>query len=121
MRILGILQRLSLCYGINLFVHWITDYGTSITKRRIAAFVMSGFVVLYVVLMLTWSDESIGCSKDNNLDPYCNFAGYVDRAVFTLDHIMEKTDPEGLISTITASYTTYIGYLFGLMVVRLKK
>jgi heparan-alpha-glucosaminide N-acetyltransferase len=32
-----------------------------------------------------------------------------------------KTDPEGLISTITASLTTFVGYLFGLMVLRLKK
>jgi predicted acyltransferase len=34
---------------------------------------------------------------------------------------MEKTDPEGLISTITASFTTYVGYLFGLMVLKLRK
>ena len=77
-------------------------------------------VVLYVVLMLTWSDVSIGCYRSHNLDPYCNFAGYVDRAVFTLNHILEKTDPEGLISTITASVTTFIGYLYGLMVLKLK-
>lgn len=62
-RILGILQRLALCYGINLFIHWITDYGTNITRRRIAGFTMVGFVVLYVALMLSWSDESIGCTR----------------------------------------------------------
>ena len=54
MRILGILQRLSICYGINLFVHWITDYGTNMTKRVIAACVTLASVVLYIVLMLTW-------------------------------------------------------------------
>ena len=122
MRILGILQRLSLCYGINLFIHWVTDYSTNITKRRIAAFVMFASVGVYVALMLSWSDEGIGCGdRSHNLEPFCNFAGYVDRAVFSLDHIMEKTDPEGLISTITASFTTYVGYVFGLMVLRLKK
>ena len=34
---------------------------------------------------------------------------------------MEHTDPEGLISTITASFTTYVGYNFGLMVLKWKK
>ena len=34
---------------------------------------------------------------------------------------MEHTDPEGLISTITASFTTYVGYNFGLMVMKWKK
>jgi predicted acyltransferase len=55
------------------------------------------------------------------LDPYCNFAGYVDRAVFSPAHILEQTDPEGLISTITASFTTFIGYNYGLMVLKFKK
>lgn len=93
MRILGILQRMSICYGIVLFIHWATDYGTHMLKRRIAGFIMVGVVIVYVALMMSWEDTSIGCVKSNNLDPYCNFAGYVDRAVFTEAHIMEKTDP----------------------------
>ena len=109
------MQRLSLCYGIILFVHWITDYGTHQLKRMLAGLSMVGVVLIYMALMLSWSDESIGCHKDKNLDPYCNFAGYVDRAVFGLNHIMEKTDPEGLISTMTACFTTYVGYCFCLL------
>lgn len=31
------------------------------------------------------------------------------------------TDPEGLISSLTASFTTYIGYCFGLLLVKYKK
>ena len=92
-RIMGILQRLSLCYGINLFVHWATDYGANVRARIVAACVSAVSVILYVILMLTWSDEGIGCFRDNNLDPYCNFAGYLDRAIFTQKHIMEYTDP----------------------------
>lgn len=45
----------------------------------------------------------------------------MDRAVFTLPHIMEKTDPEGIISSMTACFTTYIGYIAGMMVLRIKK
>lgn len=120
MRILGILQRMSVCYGVVLFVHWATDYSQHALKRTVAAFFMVGLVILYLALMLPWSDESIGCRRDNNLDPYCNFAGYVDRAIFTEAHIMEKTDPEGVISTLTSIFTTYVGYCFGLMLMKLK-
>ena len=117
---MGILQRLSICYGLNLLIHWLTNYGSNVKAKIIAGLVSAGSVIAYVFLMLTWEDESIGCYKSNNLDPFCNFAGYVDRAVFTQSHILEYTDPEGLISTITASFTTYVGYNFGLMVVKMK-
>ena len=53
---MGILQRLSICYGINLFVHWATDYGANMKKRVIAACFTLASVVVYIVLMLTWSD-----------------------------------------------------------------
>jgi len=62
-RILGILQRMSICYGLILLIHWLTDYGTNIIKRMIGAFFMVGLIILYLVLMLPWSDASIGCSR----------------------------------------------------------
>ena len=77
-------------------------------------------VLIYMALMLSWSKESIGCYKSQNLDPYCNFAGYVDRTVFSPNHILEKTDPEGIISTMTACFTTYVGYIFCLLLQKLK-
>lgn len=79
---------MSVCYGIGLLIHWWTDYGTHEIRRRVVAFVMAGFLILYAALMLPWEDTSIGCYRDKNLDPFCNFAGYVDRSVFGLDHIM---------------------------------
>jgi hypothetical protein len=60
---MGILQRLSICYGVNLFVHWVTDYGTNIKARIAVTCISVATVILYVVLMLTWSDDSIGCPK----------------------------------------------------------
>jgi len=112
---------MSICYGIVLFIHWWTDYGTNHIKRRVAAIIMAAFLVIYAALLLSWEDPSIGCYRNNNLDPYCNLAGYIDRAVFTEAHIMEKTDPEGLFSTLTASFTTFVGYCFGLMLLKHKK
>lgn len=111
---------MAVCYGLILLIHWLTEYGTNIIKRMIGAFFMVGLVILYLALMLPWSDESIGCSREHNLDPYCNFAGYVDRAIFSEAHIMEKTDPEGVISTFNAAFTTYVGYWFGFMLLKLK-
>lgn len=52
----------------------------------------------------------------------CTFAGYVDIAVFGKDHLYQKRapDPEGIVSTLNAAFTTYIGYIFGLMIQRMK-
>lgn len=78
MRILGILQRMSVCYGLNLFIHWFTELGTHTIKRKLCAVFMFGLVILYTALMLSWSNESEGCPKSKNLDPECTIAGYVD-------------------------------------------
>ncbi len=83
MRILGILQRMSICYAVVLVIHWASDYGTHITKRHVGACLMAVIVALYVILMVTFEDASIGCFKSNNLEPFCNFAGFVDRLVLT--------------------------------------
>lgn len=74
---------MSICYGIILFIHWITDYGKHNIKRLIGGLFMVALVFIYLSLMIPWENTSIGCFRSNNLDPYCNFAGYVDRAVFT--------------------------------------
>lgn len=57
-RILGILQRMSVCYGLNLFIHWFTELGTHPIKRKLCAVFMIGLVILYTALMLSWSNES---------------------------------------------------------------
>jgi predicted acyltransferase len=109
---------MSVCYGINLFVHWFSECGTHPLKRKLSAIFMMGLVVLYMALMLTWSDEAAGCPKSKNLEPDCTIAGYVDLNVFGKAHLFQnKTpDPEGIVSTLTAAFTTYVGYIFGLMV-----
>jgi hypothetical protein len=66
-RIPGILQRLAICYGLVLLIHWLTEYGTNILKRMIGALFMIGLVILYLSLVLSWSDTSIGCSRLHNL------------------------------------------------------
>lgn len=76
---------------------------------------MFGFYCAYLGLMLSFDgSESIGpqCSKSNNLTDHCNFAGYVDHLILTDGHCWKGgyTDPEGIISTMGAIITTYMGY-----------
>ena len=54
MRILGILQKMSICYGIVLFFHWFSDYGRNHLKRRIGAVFMIILVLIYIPLMANW-------------------------------------------------------------------
>lgn len=119
-RPMGILQRLSICYGIVLFVHWLSDYGTNILRRNILGIMMFALVPLHTYLMLTWEDPAKGCHKPN-LTRNCNFSGYIDEMVFSRAHMQYPTDPEGLVPTMTSCFTTYCGYIFGIILVKYKK
>lgn len=83
---------------------------------------MVGFVVLYTALTLSWSNEAEGCPKSRNMEYGCTFAGYVDLAVFGEIRLYQNRapDPEGVVSTLNAAFTTYVGYIFGLMVQQMK-
>lgn len=124
MRILGILQRLSLAYAAVLLVHAVTGYGNKY-RRKLAAIFMFGLYFVYLSAMLSFDgSEKIGphCSKANNLSDGCNFVGYVDHLILTDGHCWKGgyTDPEGTISTIGAIITTYMGYEFSLIMGRYK-
>jgi predicted acyltransferase len=46
-----------------------------------------------------------------SLSPDCFAGGYIDSLVFTKSHMILPLDPEGLLSTLTAQYTVFSGYL----------
>lgn len=113
-RFVGILQRLSICYGLVLLVHVITGYGKPL-GRKLVAFFMFGLFCVYTALMLSFNGQDSldpSCNKENNLTFHCNFAGYVDKLIFTSSHCFRTAcpDPEGIFSTIGAFITTYMGY-----------
>jgi hypothetical protein len=59
-RILGILQRLSVCYAIVLAIHFFTKYGNP--KRRILGFVsLIAIMLTYLSFMLNFENIDIGC------------------------------------------------------------
>jgi hypothetical protein len=72
--------------------------------------VMSVFPALYVGLMYGVS-VSGDCGK-GNLSEECNFGAFIDTKVFGINHMLEATDPEGLVTTLNSVFNTYIGMEF---------
>jgi Uncharacterized conserved protein len=105
-RIMGVLQRIAICYLVAslLFLH---------TTWREQLTIGIGLLIIYWFLM-TMIDVP-GCLETSvNLKP-CNLAAFIDRSIFTENHMWQQSkvyDPEGLLSTIPV-VTTIIGMLTG--------
>lgn len=103
LRILGVLQRIALAYGIGAFICLAVP-----TKHLWKA---GGFILIfYWVAMYLLGGEN----------PYSletNFAGTIDLAVLGENHIYKgfgiPFDPEGFFSSIPAAVTVIFGYLIG--------
>ncbi len=102
-RILGVLQRIALCY---LFASIIIYY----LKPRKA------FVVGMILLLAYW----VLCYAGNPTDPYSLkgwFGTDIDKAILGVSHMYKGEgipfDPEGLMSTLPAIVQVIFGYLVG--------
>jgi predicted acyltransferase len=106
-RIMGVLQRIAICYLVAslLFLH--TDW-------RQQALIAIGLLIIYWFLM-TFIDVPNCITTSVNLKP-CNLAAYIDRSILTENHMWQQSkvyDPEGLLSTIPAIATAIAGLLCG--------
>lgn len=61
-RVLGILQRLSVCYGALSVIHAITNYGEK-TYRFVGGLITLTFISVYLGFMLTYENIEAGCPK----------------------------------------------------------
>ena len=103
-RVMGVLQRIALCYGFGALIIWFAGL------RR--AFFISAILLLgYWALCLGLGDPA---------DPYSIsgwFGTAIDKAVFGPVHLYHGEgiafDPEGLISTIPAIVSVILGYFAG--------
>ena len=107
-----------------ILVHVLTSYAKSF-RLKVASVVMLGLYLVYLALMLTFSGADTldpSCDRSNNLTERCNFAAFVDHLILTDDHCYkwEYTEPEGLFSTIGAIITTFLGYIFSLIMAKQK-
>jgi len=106
LRILGVLQRIAVCYLIASLLFLATRWRAQII---VAAVLLLGYwAVMTLVAVPGFGSGDLG--KEGNL------AAYIDRAVLGPNHIWRTArvyDPEGILSTVPAVVTTLLGVLAG--------
>jgi predicted acyltransferase len=106
-RVMGVLQRIAICY----FVTALVSLHTSWRKQAVIA---GALLLGYWILMTTVHVPN--CIVTSVDDRACNLAAYIDRLILTENHIWNQSkvfDPEGILSTLPAIATTMIGALAG--------
>jgi predicted acyltransferase len=106
-RIMGVLQRIAVCYLISALIFLHTNW-----KKQ----VLIALALLFVYWALMTLINVPGCEITSLGDKACNLAAYLDRTILTENHIWEQSkvyDPEGLLSTIPAIATALAGILTG--------
>jgi predicted acyltransferase len=109
-RILGVLQRIAICYLIVSVIYLYTGI------RGQIAWILSLLAVYWLLMMLV-PVPGYGAGR---LDLEGNFAHYIDRIVLGRHNYDGSTwDPEGIVSTLPAIVTTLLGIMAG-HILRLK-
>jgi predicted acyltransferase len=111
-RLLGVLQRIAICYLIAslIYLH---------TRVRGQIFWIVGLLAVYWALMMLAPVPGFGAG---NLTVEGNFAHYVDRIVLGQHnyHSTRTWDPEGIVSTLPSIATALLGIMAG-HILRLKR
>jgi predicted acyltransferase len=116
LRIPGVLQRIGLCYlGAGLFYLIVAQRRKQFGSRALA--ITGAIVVLlagYWALLRFAPVPGYGVGR---LDQAGNLGAFIDRIVFGTNHLWfyggQMWDPEGLLSTLTASANLLLGILTG--------
>jgi predicted acyltransferase len=107
MRIMGVLQRIAVCYLAASLIFLHTNWKQQI---YIAGALLIGYWLLMTMVPVP------GCDVTTMNDKACNLAAYIDRMILTEPHMWRVSkvyDPEGLLSTIPAIVTCLSGVLTG--------
>lgn len=108
LRIMGVLQRIALCYfAASLLYLYVSEKGRAVW--------LWGLLVGYWLAMVLIPVPGVGAGQ---LDvPRDTLAAYVDRLLLGADHLWaganREWDPEGLLSTLPAIGTTLLGVWAG--------
>lgn len=106
LRILGVLQRIAICYFISSVLFLTTRIQT---QAIIGMFILVGYACLLTFL------TQLGYGSDS-LSLEGNLVGYFDRLVFSPRHLYTPLfDPEGLLSTLPAIASTLLGNMIGVL------
>jgi len=104
-RILGVLQRIAICYAITSFLFLYTSI-----RGQIA--ITTALLALYWLIMTNLPAPGFA---PGDLSVEGNFAHYIDRLILgTHNYVNTKTwDPEGIVSTLPSVATCLLGVLAG--------
>lgn len=111
LRTMGVLQRIALCYLL------LTGTVLWVPKLRYQWLVMATFLAIYLAVMLGLEVPGYG---RGDWSPEGNAGGYLDRLILGPAHLLlgGPYDPEGLVTTLGAVLSGFIGWLFGRVLVR---
>lgn len=122
MRYYGVLPRIAVCYLIVSTLYLLirtrddeSPAGRAVMWDKVALLVVC--LVSYFLLIRFVPVPGFGMPGRDVplLDPDANLTAWLDRRIFSAQHLYEGTrDPEGLLSTLPALGTTLIGVLAGL-------
>ncbi|HAQ19780.1 MAG TPA: hypothetical protein DCR40_11185 [Prolixibacteraceae bacterium] len=111
LRIMGVLQRIALAYGIGAVI-------VLASPRRYLPYIGGAILLLYWGLLY-----ALGGTDPFSLEG--NIVSNIDQTIFGVSHMYKgfgiPFDPEGLFSTIPAIVTVIIGYLIGSVVKDIEK
>lgn len=122
-RIPGVLQRIAFCYLFASFAYLGLITSKSEVERSRRATLIGSLTIL--ILICHWAllrFTPVPGFGTNRLDSLGYLGGYIDRAVFGIQHLWPygttpgvgvTYDPEGILSTLPAIATTLIGVLTG--------
>lgn len=110
LRVMGVLQRIAICYAVAAFLFLYT-------KPKTQMLTLGGLLVGYWALMMFIPIPEHGAGAIDK--PLTNLAAYIDQMIFGKKHLWGSYnwDPEGLLSTIPAIGSTLIGVWTGRMLV----
>jgi len=109
-RIMGVLQRTSICSFVTAVLHLTLP----VYIQRVTVI---GIIIIYVSILYGFQVPDCGAA---NVTMNCNAAGYIDRVIFGQRFMRYPIDPEGILSTLTAIFTTFVGLETGRVLAREK-
>lgn len=107
LRVLGVLQRIALCYGVVSFIALFMKH------NFIPALIM---ILLAAYTFIIYVGNGYACDESNILS-------LIDRQLFGVAHLYQKSpiDPEGFMSTLSAVAHTLIGFYCGSLIVKTRQ
>ncbi len=119
LRVFGVLQRIAFCYALAAGFALATARPTPDGRHRLSiTVVMTSAVAILAIWWVLLALVPVPGFGAGQLTPEGNLAGYVDRTLFTTDHIWRfgrdaagniVYDPEGLLSTLGALGNVLLG------------